>query len=212
MIVNPALSSQLWKRGKGRGDEGEDRKKKGKGGSTRLFPVREPNSSTASKYEPASQILEKGKLLYRWNVDIFHIIKTYHWERLDYKGIHSICNCLSRIPKKLFSFPLLYKLLFQYDSCTKARSTRPCISTVWNYFIPSFPQQCQKYWIKIWRRKQLRGVHITYLICSPGNCSHILSTRKLQELSLTEHIYVALTYSPWGSGFMREKPGNEQLP
>lgn len=41
------------------------------------------NSSTAAKYDPASQILEKGKLQYQWNVDIFHIIKTYYWESID---------------------------------------------------------------------------------------------------------------------------------
>jgi len=47
---------------KGREEEGEDRKEAGKGGSTRPFLAREPNSSTASNYEPASQTSEKGKL------------------------------------------------------------------------------------------------------------------------------------------------------
>lgn len=118
MIINQTLSSQLWKTG-GR-KKRKTGKRKEKRGSTRPFLVREPNSSTASNYEPASQTLEKGKLLYWSNLDIFHVIRTYHWERLDQEGIHSICNCLfSVFPRNSF---LSFSESHHWPTCTHMHS------------------------------------------------------------------------------------------
>lgn len=63
---------------KGREEEGEDRIEEGKGESTRPFLAREPNSSTSSTYEPASQALEKENnyidQIWIYSIGLEHII------------------------------------------------------------------------------------------------------------------------------------------
>lgn len=56
----------------GREEDEEDRKEEGKGGSTRPFLAREPNSST-SNYEPASQMSEKKADHYTDQIWIYSI-------------------------------------------------------------------------------------------------------------------------------------------
>lgn len=174
---------------KGREEEGEDRKEEGKGGSTRPFLAREPNSSTASNYEPASsQMLEKGKLLYWSNLDIFHIIRTYRWERLEWEGIHSICNCLfSVFPRNSFpSFSTSHHwftcvCVFYYSSMSVAPKpdTQHPAGKQSETILSQIFSNNDKNTGWMWRRKQLGGVHITYLTCSPEDFPHTLSTRNL---------------------------------
>lgn len=170
MIINQTLSSQLWKTG-GR-KKGRTGKRKEKRSSTRPFLAREPNSSTAPNYEPASQMLEKGKLLYWSNLDIFHVIRIYHWERLDWERIHSICNCLfSVFPRN--SFPS-FSESHCWPTCTGMHSysstsvaPKPDIQdpagkqsgTILSQF---FPQQRQEYWINLMEKPTQRCAHFIF--------------------------------------------------